>query len=95
MPAPLEVSVGGAVHSCRVENVSAGGVRLSPTFAVSIDDEITVTDPGSGLSLDGRVVGSDPSGVRVRFESEDAGIIVSAWLRIGNESNQGNEKAAR
>ena len=95
VPAPLEVTVGGDVHSCRVENVSAGGVRLSPTFTVAKDDEITVTDPRSGLALDGRVVGSDPSGVRVRFESEDAGIIVSAWLRISNESNSSEEKAAR
>ena len=43
VPAPLEVTVGSAVHSCRVENVSAGGVRLSPAFAVSKDEEITVT----------------------------------------------------
>lgn len=95
VPAPLEVKVADAVFSCRVENVSAGGVRLSPTFEVSPGDEVTVKDPGSGLALDGRVVGSDTTGVRVRFESEDAGIIVSAWLRISNEAQSTNEEAVR
>lgn len=95
VPAPLEVKAGQSVYSCRVENVSAGGVRLNPPFSVSPNDQVTVTDPASGLSLDGYVVGSDPGGVRVRFESEDAGIIVSAWLRISNESPQTTEEAVR
>lgn len=83
--APLEVIVGEATHACRIDNVSAGGVRLKPAFSVDDGTDLVVRDPRSELRLDGTVVGRDEDGIRVRFKSEDAGIIVSAWLRVSNE----------
>jgi hypothetical protein len=86
LTAPLEVTIGDRRHKCRIENVSAGGIRLSPPFPVEPGELLNVRDPQSELSLDGSVVGLDPGGVRVRFKSEEAGIIVSAWLRVSNET---------
>jgi hypothetical protein len=87
--APVQVDVAGETLECSLDNVSAGGVRLSPGIPSDLGATVTVRHFGSGLSLPGRVVGQDDSGTRVRFESEDAGIVVSSWLRLAQETGSG------
>lgn len=83
----LEVIVDGRASACRVENVSAGGVRVVPAVAASLGSVVTVRDPATGMSLDGEVLGHERGGTRLRFASEDAGIIVSVWMRMAGEGN--------
>ena len=93
--APLEVEVAGKTVGCRLDNVSAGGVRLTPAVAAPAGTTVTVRHAASGLSLRGRVVGQDDGGTRVKFDSEDAGIVVSSWLRMahpGEEENGGHRE---
>lgn len=85
--APLQITVGGHAVECRLEDVSAGGVRLIPPVDEAPGTAITVRDPASGLELAGHIVGHDESGTRVRFDSEDAGIVISTWLRMANEAD--------
>lgn len=88
--APLEIDVGGTTVGCRLDNVSAGGVRLTPVVAAGLGDTVTVRHATSGLSLRGRIVGQDQDGTRVQFDSEDAGIVVSSWLRIAHADDGGS-----
>lgn len=83
--APLEILVDGAAYPCTIDNVSAGGVRVIPVTKAKEGTSVTVRDPASGMELTGLVVGHDGQGTRVKFDSEDAGIIVSVWLRMANE----------
>ena len=48
-----------------------------------------VLHSSSGLALQGRVVGQDDESTRVQFDSEDAGIVVSSWLRMASETDGG------
>ncbi len=86
--APLEVDVGGTTVGCRLENVSAGGIRLTPAVVAAAGTTVTVRHAASGLALRGRVVGQDDGATRVQFDSEDAGIVVSSWLRMAHESGE-------
>lgn len=83
--AEVEVDVDDRTVKCSLDNVSAGGVRLVPAIAALLGEAVTVRHPGSGLALRGQVVGQDEGGTRVRFKSEDAGIVVSSWLRLSQE----------
>ncbi|HEY9568215.1 MAG TPA: PilZ domain-containing protein [Thalassobaculum sp.] len=89
--APVEMEVGGETLGCRLENVSAGGVRLTPPVAVPTGTAVTVRHAASGLALRGRVVGQGDGGTRVRFDSEDAGIVVSSWLRMAEDGEGGGD----
>jgi hypothetical protein len=84
----LEIIVDGSASECRVDNVSAGGVRVMPAVAVPVGAVVTVRDPATGMSLDGEVLGHEGGGTRLRFASEDAGIIVSTWMRMAAESGR-------
>jgi len=83
--APVEVDVAGQTLECALDNVSAGGVRLMPGVPAEMGDTVLVRHAASGLALPGQVVGQDDGGTRVRFESEDAGIVISSWLRMAQE----------
>lgn len=83
--APLEVTVGENRFECEVENVSAGGLRLSPALDAAVGDRITILHPKSELSLEATVVGMDSSGTRASFDSEEAGTVVSVWVRLLHE----------
>jgi hypothetical protein len=83
--APLEVTVGDRSFQCEVQNVSAGGLRLSPALDAQIGDVITILHPKSELSLDATVVGVDGSGTRASFNSAEAGTVVSVWVRMLHE----------
>lgn len=83
--APLEVTVGDKSFQCEVENVSAGGLRLSPALDAQVGDVITILHPKSELSLQATVVGADASGTRASFNSEEAGTVVSVWVRMLHE----------
>jgi len=83
--APLEVTVGYKSFQCEVENVSAGGLRLSPALEAEIGETITILHPKSELSLEATVVGVDPSGTRAQFNSDEAGTVVSVWVRMLHE----------
>ncbi len=87
--ASVEVDAAGATVNCILDNVSAGGVHLSPALAAPVGATVTVRHAASGLALSGRVVGQDDAGSRVKFDSEDAGIVVSSWLRLTQESDAG------
>lgn len=87
--APVEVDVADRTVECALDNVSAGGVRLTPGVPAELGDTVTVRHAASGLSLPGQVVGQDEGGTRVRFGSEDAGIVVSSWLRMAQETAGG------
>jgi len=79
----LDVEYGGESMGCTLDNVSAGGVRLVPKLpGATAGTAVTVRHAPSGLALSGRVVGDDSDGTRVQFDSEDAGIVVSSWLRL-------------
>ncbi|MDA0341755.1 MAG: PilZ domain-containing protein [Proteobacteria bacterium] len=82
---PIEVTVDGENFQCEVENVSAGGLRLTPALDAEVGATVTILYPKSGLSLEATVVGSDGSGTRARFLSDDAGTVVSIWVRMLNE----------
>ncbi len=88
--APVEVDVDGRTVECALDNVSAGGVRLMPGIQATVGQSVRVRHAASGLALPGRVVGQDEGGTRVRFESEDAGIVVSSWLRMVQETTGGS-----
>lgn len=92
LSAGLELVDGDAVTACRIDNVSAGGVRLVPGADVQVGATVQVRDPATGMSVDGEVVGCEAEGTRVRFFSEDAGIIVSTWLRVAEDD--GDEEQA-
>ena len=81
----LEVIADGHAAACRVDNVSAGGVRVVPAVDVPVGSVVTVRDPSAGMSLHGEVLGHEGGGTRLRFASEDAGIIVSIWMRMADE----------
>lgn len=81
----LEIIVDGVASDCRVDNVSAGGVRVLPAVAAPLGAVVTMRDPTTGMSLDGQVLGHERGGTRLRFASEDAGIIVSTWIRMADE----------
>jgi len=81
----LEIIVNGSASPCRVDNVSAGGVRVVPEIDVPVGAVVSVRDPATAMSLDGEVLGHEHGGTRLQFESEDAGIIVSTWLRMAGE----------
>jgi len=82
---PLEVTVGDALHQCVIENVSAGGLRLTPVLDVPVGEKVSIHHPKSGLSLDATVMGHHDDGTRVKFESDDAGTVVSVWVRMLHE----------
>jgi len=86
--APLEVSTGHDTYESRIDDVSAGGVRLVPGFPCAAGTHVRVRDPQSDMALIGTVVTADSECVRVRFDSEEAGIIVSAWIRMSHESDR-------
>lgn len=83
--------VNGSTATCRVDNVSAGGVRVVPAVDVPVGAVVTVRDPATGMSLDGEVLGHEGGGTRLQFESEDAGIIVSTWMRVAGGSGSASE----
>lgn len=85
--APLEVTVGDKSFQCEVENVSAGGLRLSPALDAGVGEIITILHPKSELSLEATVVGVDASGTRARFNSDEAGSVVSVWVRMLHEED--------
>ena len=85
--ASLEIDVDGLTVACRLDNVSAGGVRMTPPVTAAMGAIVTVRHSSSGLALRGRVVGQDGDGTRVKFDSEDAGIVVSSWLRMAQEAD--------
>lgn len=90
--ASLEIDVDGTTVECHLDNVSAGGVRMTPAVAVPMGAIVTVRHSSSGLALRGRVVGQDGDGTRVMFDSEDAGIVVSSWLRMAHEGGLVDKK---
>ena len=81
----LQIVVEGRASDCRVDNVSAGGVRVVPAVDVPVGTTVSVRDPSTGMSLDGEVLGHEGGGTRLRFASEAAGIIVSTWMRTADE----------
>ena len=81
----LEITVNGTSSECRVDNVSAGGVRVVPALDAPVGSVVTVRDPRTEMSLDGEVLGHEGGGTRLRFFSEDAGIVISVWMRIEDE----------
>ncbi len=81
----LEVMIDGQNFRCEAENVSAGGLRLTPALSVKAGETITILHPRSGMSLEATVAGSDPSGTRARFNTDDAGTVVSVWVRMTQE----------
>lgn len=81
----LEVTVDGAVHTCIVENVSIGGLRLEPPVDAPAGASLTIVHPGSGLRLEGRLIGHDSDGSRISFNSAEAGAVVSVWVRMTHE----------
>lgn len=83
----LEVTVGDKNFQCEVENVSAGGLRLTPALDVKTGETITILHPRSELSLDATVMGSDATGTRARFNSDEAGTVVSVWVRMTHEDS--------
>ena len=83
--APLKVTVDGKEYECSIDNVSAGGVKLAPVLGLDAGIKIEITHQKSGLSLPARVVADDPDGTRVQFDSEEAGTIVSVWVRMLHE----------
>lgn len=87
LAAGLEVVAAGQATACRIDNVSAGGVRVVPAVDVPVGSLVAVRDPATGMSLDGVVLGHEAAGTRVMFESADAGIIVSTWLRTTAEES--------
>lgn len=87
--AGLEVVVDGTASACTIDNVSAGGVRLYPVVDAPVGAIVSVRDPATAMSLHGVILGHEAAGTRLRFESEDAGIIVSTWLRMANETGEG------
>lgn len=89
--APLEIDIDGNTVGCRLDNVSAGGVRLVPPVAVALGTAVTVRHAASGLALRGQVIGQGDDGTRVQFESEDAGIVVSSWLRMAEDGEGGSD----
>ena len=86
----LEIIVDGKASACRVDNVSAGGVRVVPAVDAPLGSTVTVRAPDTGMSLDGEVLGHEDGGTRLRFASEDAGIIVSVWMRMAGEASDGD-----
>lgn len=88
----LEIIVGDRSYACAIDNVSAGGVRVTPALDVPIGTEVSVCDPATAMRLDGAVLGHEGGGTRLRFASEDAGIIVSTWLRMAQESGDGRDR---
>ena len=92
--APLDVLVQDQSFSCQIVDVSAGGVCMAPAFAGNPGQEISVTDPQSGMSLTGEIVFTRDDRTHVRFRSEEAGIIVSAWIRMGHDAAESEARAA-
>lgn len=92
--AQVEVDVAGRTAECVLDNVSAGGVRLMTEIPATLGETVTVRHASSGLSLTGHVLGLDDGGIRVKFDSEDAGIVVSSWLRMAQETG-GRERGGR
>ena len=90
---PLEVTVEGVAHSCIVDNVSVGGLRLEPPVDAVPGAELTIRHSESGLNLTGRLIGNDATGSRISFNSEEAGAVVSVWVRMMHE--QQSEAQAR
>ncbi|MDF1790817.1 MAG: PilZ domain-containing protein [Thalassobaculaceae bacterium] len=84
----LEIIVAGEASECRIDNVSAGGLRVVPAVEAPVGAIVSVRDPTTGMILDGEVLGHEGGGTRLQFESEDAGIIVSTWLRMAGESGR-------
>lgn len=89
--AVLQIEFGGSILECRLDNVSAGGVRLTPGVEAGVGADVTVRHVASGLALRGRVVGQEGDGTRVQFDSEDAGIVVSSWLRMAAAGDDGGD----
>ncbi|MCR9071779.1 MAG: PilZ domain-containing protein [Alphaproteobacteria bacterium] len=86
----LEINVGGKSFACAIDNVSAGGVRITPALDAPVGTVVSVCDPATAMRLDGTVLGHEGGGTRLQFASEDAGIIVSTWLRMAQEGSGGN-----
>ena len=74
-------------------DVSAGGVRMEPAIGLRIGEAVSVLHPGSGLSLDGCVVGRNGETTRVSFDSPDAAVVVAVWVRMTNEAALPPKKA--
>ncbi|MEQ8585328.1 MAG: PilZ domain-containing protein [Thalassobaculaceae bacterium] len=81
----LEIAAGNKSYVCMIDNVSAGGVRVTPALDVPVGAIVSVCDPATAMRLDGSVLGHEGGGTRLQFASEDAGIIVSTWLRMAQE----------
>ena len=91
--APLVVTAGSRTFDCRLVDVSAGGVRMEPAIGLRIGEAVSVLHPGSGLSLDGCVVGRNGETTRVSFDSPDAAVVVAVWVRMTNEAALPPKKA--
>ncbi len=91
--APLEVECNGVVQPCRLTNLSAGGVRIEPAFDAIVGAPISVRDPASGMRLDGVIFGHGENDTRVQFDSEEAGIVVSTWIRMAAEDAEAEDEA--
>lgn len=83
--APLRVTVGDGRFECSIENVSAGGLKLTPALDAKVGDFITILHPKSQLTLEATVVGLDKDGTRAEFKSPEAGTVVSVWVRMLHE----------
>ena len=90
VPVMLDIVHDGAVLSRQLDNVSVGGARVVPAIQAEVGAPIAVRDPSSEMSLGGVVVGHDPDATRIQFESEEAGIVVSTWIRVAAEGNARN-----
>lgn len=88
---PIEVTVDGVAHDCIIENVSVGGLRLEPAVAAEPGASLLIKHQPSGLHLQGKLIGNDPDGSRVSFDSAEAGAVISVWVRMMHE--QQSEKA--
>lgn len=82
---PLEVTIDGSAYKCIVDNVSVGGLRVEPPVEAEIGAVLKIFHPNSGLQLVGRLVGHDGNGSRISFNSEEAGAVVSVWVRMMHE----------
>ena len=83
--APLQVAVGVDRFECAIENVSAGGVKLTPALDAKVGDFITILHPKSQLTLEATVVGIDNDGTRAEFKSPEAGTVVAVWVHMLHE----------
>jgi methyl-accepting chemotaxis protein len=61
------LQAGGQVHAVQIANISPGGAALTGAPALRDGSEVTLEVPGLRRRLAGRVLGSEPGQLRLRF----------------------------